>query len=169
MIETIASAVAAGGVGGALIIWILREWLSERLRQSISAEYARRLEEHKKELEIRFNDQVRLRKLYEELSMSLEDIFGTMPEQDPERMAVSFHKIFALLALYAPDEVYRRVKDTFYSKEGKTVYARDFRPAVYHALRKSLFADGTKLDPGDLVDNLDMRPLPQKGAAGKHA
>ena len=165
MIETIVASVGAGGVTGALLVWILREWLSERLKQSISAEYARRLEEYKRELELRFNDQVRLRRLYEDLAMSLEDIYGTMPDQDPKKMAISVHKMFALLALYAPDDVYRRVKDTFYSRDGKTVYARDFRPPVYHALRKSLFGAETNLDPGDLVDNLETRPVPQDGAA----
>ena len=165
MIEQILSSVAAGGVGGGLIFWILREWLSERLKQSISNEYARRLEEYKREVELRFNDQVRLRKLYEDLSMKLEDIYGTMPDQNPKEMAIAFHKVFALLALYAPDDVYRRVKDTFYSRAGKTVYASDFRPPVYHALRKSLFKDATQLEPNDLVDNLETTPLLKKGAA----
>ena len=130
------------------------------MRQSISNEYARKLEEYKREVEVRFNDQMRLRKVYEELTMSLEEIFGTMPEQDPKKMAISIHKMFGLLALYAPDDVYRRVKDTFYSKEAKTVYARDFRPPVYYALRKSLLGDTTRLEPGDLVDNLETTPVP---------
>jgi len=165
MIDTLLTSVGAGGVAGALVIWILREWLSERLKQSISAEYTRRLEEYKRDVELRFNDQVRLRRLYEDLAISLEDIYGTMPDQDPKKMAVTVHKMFALLALYAPDDVYRRVKDTFYCRDGKTVYARDFRPPVYHALRKSLFGKGTNLNPEDLVDNLETRPLPQNGAA----
>ena len=163
LMETILSSLVGGGLAGAAIVWFLREWLSERIKQSISDEYSRKLEAYKREVELRFNDQVRLRKLYEELSMSLEDIYGTMPHQDPEKMAVSIHKIFALLALFAPDDVYRRVKDTFYSREGKTIYASDFRPPVYRALRVSLFGEATKLEPNDMVDNLETRPLPRNG------
>jgi hypothetical protein len=168
MIEQILTSVIAGGLSGGIIFAVifrfLREWLSERLKQSISNEYARHLEGYKRELELRFNDQVRLRKLYEDLSMSLEDIYGTMSEQSAKGMATTIHKIFALLALYAPDDVYRGVKDTFYSQQGKILYARDFRPPVYHALRKSLFGDATRLKADDLVDNIETSPLPTKGA-----
>lgn len=162
MIEQILTPLAAGGVGGGIIVWILRQWLSERLKQSIGAEYARQLEDYKKDLEIRFNDQIRLRKLYEELTMSFEEIFGRMDHQTPAELAIAMNKVFALLALYAPDDVYRHIKDLFYSKDGKTVYARDFRPVVYHAMRKSLFGDATSLEPRDLVDNLETKPLPVK-------
>ena len=159
MIEFILQAAAAGGITGAVVVLFLREWLSERLKQSISDEYSRKLEEYKRDVELRFNDQMRLRKLYEDLSFSLEDIFGRMPERNSTEMAVTLHKVFALLALYAPDDVYRQVKGVFYGKGEKIVYARDFRPAVYHALRKSLFGATTCLEPADLVDNIETTPL----------
>ena len=117
----LASQLVVGGAISGLLIFGAREWMSERIKQSISAEYARKLEDHKREGELRFNDQVRLRKVYEELSMSLEEIFGAMPEQDPKKMTISVHKMFALLALYAPDDVYQPVKNTFYTKGSKAV------------------------------------------------
>jgi hypothetical protein len=46
--------------------------------------------------------------------------------------------------------------------QGHENILRDFRPAVYHALRKSLFGDATQLAPGDLVDNIDVAPLPKQ-------
>ena len=141
------------------MILVLREWLSERLKQSISAEYARQLEQHKNDLELRLSDQVRLRKVYEDLSMSLEYVFGNMKSHTPEEIGILFHKMFALLAIYAPDDVYRNVKDTFYARGTKTVYARDFRPVVYYAIRKSLLGEGTRLNPTDIVDNIEMKPL----------
>src|SRR5262249_34696371 len=158
MIEEVFAAFAAGGVGGTIVIFLLREWLSERLRHSISAEYTRQLELHKKELELRFADQVRLRKMYEELSVSLEEAFGRMKDQDPAELSIAFNKIFALLALYAPDDVYRSVKDAFYLAGTKTVYAYQFRPVVYYALRKSLLGEQTRLRPEDLVDNIEANP-----------
>lgn len=162
MIEQVLAAIAAGGISGAIAIFLLREWLSERLKQSIGAEYARQLELYKKEIELRFTDQIRLRKMYEELSISLEEAFGRMKDQDPAELSIAFNKMFALLALYAPDDVYRSVKDAFYLTGTKTVHASQFRPVVYYALRKSLLGEQTRLRPEDLVDNIEANPVAQQ-------
>jgi hypothetical protein len=45
--------ILPGAAAGAALAWLLRSWISERLRQSISHEYSQRLETHKNELEIR--------------------------------------------------------------------------------------------------------------------
>lgn len=42
--------IISGGIGGALLTWLLRNWISERLKQSIQHEYAQKLETHKAEL-----------------------------------------------------------------------------------------------------------------------
>lgn len=47
--ETIISLIS-GGIGGAILTWLLRNWISERLKQSIQHEYAQKLETHKAEL-----------------------------------------------------------------------------------------------------------------------
>lgn len=157
--QVIAAAVASGGLTAGVVVLVLHMWLSERLKRSIGAEYDRQLEKHRRELELRFSDQVRLRKVYEDLSMSLEDVFGGVKGQAQDEISIVFHKMFALLALYAPDDVYKDVRDTFYSKGTKTVYARDFRPVVYHAIRKFLLGEETQLTATDIVDNLEMKPL----------
>lgn len=45
--------ILSGGAAGALLVWLLREWISERLQQSIRHEYSQKLETHKAELNTR--------------------------------------------------------------------------------------------------------------------
>ncbi len=47
--DTILS-IFSGGLTGALLVWLLRGWISERLQQSIRHEYSQKLENHKAEL-----------------------------------------------------------------------------------------------------------------------
>lgn len=42
-----------GSIGGAILAWLLRGWITERLKQSIQHEYAQKLETHKTELNSR--------------------------------------------------------------------------------------------------------------------
>ena len=43
----------SGGASGALLVFLLRGWISERLKQSIQHEYSQKLENHKAELNAR--------------------------------------------------------------------------------------------------------------------
>ena len=45
--------IISGGATGALLVWLLRGWISERLQQSIRHEYSQKLENHKAELNTR--------------------------------------------------------------------------------------------------------------------
>lgn len=45
--------ILSGGAAGALLVWLLRKWISERLQQSIRHEYSQKLETHKAELNTR--------------------------------------------------------------------------------------------------------------------
>ena len=49
--EPILSGAIAGGAVGGLVVFTLRTWISERLKQSISHEYAQKLATFKAELE----------------------------------------------------------------------------------------------------------------------
>ena len=40
----------SGGIGGAILVWIARNWITERLKQSISYEYSEKLESYKTDL-----------------------------------------------------------------------------------------------------------------------
>lgn len=42
--------IMAGSIGGGIIVWLARTWISERLKQSIQHEYDQKLETHKTEL-----------------------------------------------------------------------------------------------------------------------
>ena len=52
MMDTILS-ILSGGSAGALLVWLFRGWISERLQQSIRHEYSQKLENHKAELNAR--------------------------------------------------------------------------------------------------------------------
>lgn len=45
-LQKLAVSVLSGGVGGGLLFWLLRDWISERLRQSIRHEYNQSLAEY---------------------------------------------------------------------------------------------------------------------------
>lgn len=42
--------ILSGGLSGALLVWLAKGWISERLKQSIRHEYAEKLENYKTEL-----------------------------------------------------------------------------------------------------------------------
>jgi hypothetical protein len=50
MIEEIFKIVTAAGLSGLVVVWLLKKWISDRLRLSISHEYDRKLETLKDEL-----------------------------------------------------------------------------------------------------------------------
>ena len=121
--------VVLGGLGGLLWTQIAPEALTHGLKETISYEYERKLEDYKRKLELQFEAEVRRRKLYEELTLKLENLYGTIPQSSPKEAEVTINKIFALLALYASDEVYRSARNTFYSRQGKEVRAGDITGA----------------------------------------
>ena len=42
--------ILSGGISGAVLVWLAKGWISERLKQSIHHEYAEKLESYKTEL-----------------------------------------------------------------------------------------------------------------------
>jgi len=48
--------IVTGGVAGALVVWLLRNWISERLKQSIAHEYSQKLESYKSDLNCRLQE-----------------------------------------------------------------------------------------------------------------
>jgi hypothetical protein len=44
------NSIISGGISGAIIVWLFRNWISERIRESIKHEYAQKLEAYKAEL-----------------------------------------------------------------------------------------------------------------------
>ena len=158
LIQTVIASAATSG----LIIWLFKSWIGERLKQSIKSEYDQKIENFKIQLKIEFDDEVRKRKLYEDLSNSIEDIFG---DEDRESInySLALNKLFGLLALYAPDDVYISLKN---SLEG-VVMPGDVKPIIYEALRKDLLKSSTKLTSTDLIKHFEANALSEEVKA-KH-
>jgi hypothetical protein len=156
MADLLVSIVTAAATSASLV-WLTRTWISERLRSSIRHEYECQLEEFKRRLELEFEDHVRRRRLYEDLSNSLEQVFGSGEMLDRTAISLLMNKLFAMLALYAPDDVYIAVKNAVLNKK---IYGRDVKPVIYHALRKSLLGERTSLEANDLIDHLDVTHVP---------
>lgn len=57
--------VVAGGVGGAALVWLSKNWISERLKQSIEHEYSQKLETHKAQLQTDMQAVLHERQLYQ--------------------------------------------------------------------------------------------------------
>ncbi len=58
MIESILAGVASGGVAGAVVIWLAKSVISERIKNSIKHEYDIRLEVHRSELKSELDKQI---------------------------------------------------------------------------------------------------------------
>lgn len=57
--------IISGGLSGALIVWLLRHWISERIKESIKHEYAQRLEAYKAELNANMQSALHEHQLYQ--------------------------------------------------------------------------------------------------------
>lgn len=136
------------GPGGLALIVPGVAWL---LRNIIKRDLEREMASYKSELNLSYEHslslQDRRRKLYEEFSDSLEEMFET---KDENKLSLKMNKLFGLLALYAPDDVYKSLKS---SLEGDVI-PNEVKPIVYSALRKSLFGADTKLKDEDLIKHI---------------
>lgn len=50
--------ILSGGISGAILVWLLRNWISERLKQSIKHEYSEKLEIHKAQLKTELDSRI---------------------------------------------------------------------------------------------------------------
>ena len=124
----------------------------EEFKSNLQYRFNSQIEEQKRELDLRFQNELRqLRKrgsLYEELSISLEELFA----KEDDELSTVLNKMFGLLALYAPDDVYLSLKT---SLEGYVV-PKDAKPKIYYALRKSIMGDDTKLSEKDFIKHINV-------------
>lgn len=138
--------------------WLLKESTKKLLEREIQIHknsLSKELESYKRELDLKYEHalslQDRRRKLYEELSESLEEIFKT----EGDELSFKMNKLFGLLALYAPDDVYKSLRK---SLDG-TVIPNEVKPTVYLALRDSLFGADTNLTKNDLIKHINAKPI----------
>ena len=62
--ETIISSIFSGAIGGVFLTWLVRNWITERLKESIKHEYAQKLEIHKAELNSKLQSIIHDKQLY---------------------------------------------------------------------------------------------------------
>ena len=121
--ETILS-IISGGIGGAILAWLLRNWISERLKQSIQHEYAQKLETHKAELNADMQSILHERQLHQ-LRTSLffdhqREAFASVLRQLAETRNKWFEKAFDPEGPFeepVPNEEYKKFKKLFYDHQ----------------------------------------------------
>jgi hypothetical protein len=158
VIVAIITSMLSSGIFTAIVTFLMREWIGERIKNSIKSEYDLKLEEHKRKLELEFGDQVKRRVLYEEVTTALENAFGSGRPKTAEELTFAMNRLFARLALSAPDDIYLATKEALIDRG--TVYGKDAKPRIYYAIRKSLFGDSTKLGVADLVPHISATVVP---------
>jgi len=121
--EAILSLIS-GGLGGALLAWLLRNWISERLKQSIQHEYAQKLETHKAELNADMQSILHEHQLHE-LRTSLffdhqREAFASILSQLAETRNKWFKVAFNQEEPFeepVPNEEYKKFKKLFYDHQ----------------------------------------------------
>lgn len=161
MIDVILIFLSGTGVIGLIFygsVWLLKESTKKLLEKELEkhkSKLSKELESYKREIDLKYEHalslQDRRRKLFEELSESLEEIYKT----EGDELSLKMNKLFGLLALYAPDDVYRSLKK---SLEGKTI-PRDVKPGIYYSLRMSLFGADTELTEDDLIKHIEAKHI----------
>jgi hypothetical protein len=140
-VQTILVSVISGSVTSIIVAFFLNQ----------------KLEKFKAELDLASKEHANRRRLYDELSTLMEDLFGDIPKDADQSLEVN--KLFGKLALYAPDEVYIALKEALIDQG--VLYGRDVKPKVYCALRRSLFGEKTKLETQDFVPHIKAKHIPQ--------
>ncbi len=92
---TVGVSIVSSGVFSVLVTFVTSLWL----------------EKHKAKLELASKDEAKRRQLYQRVSTLIEDIFGSGPHPSKAELSLEINKLFGKLALYAPDDVYRALKD----------------------------------------------------------
>jgi hypothetical protein len=145
--------IATSGVTGALLVWLFRNWISERLKQSIQHEYSQKLENHKAELNTRIQA-IQHENQLQQLKTSL--FF------DHQRNA--FVGILAKIA-----EVNRTwIDKTYVYEEGLTGPAPDTEYKELQALyyQHQLFLDSSCLAAMDLIFDCYSDSFPYDDGSG---
>jgi len=102
-VVTIVSSMGASGLLAAVVVFLSRAWLSERLKSSIAHEYSQKLETHKAEVKLAYDlelerlrsalaraaneHQIRFASLYEEQASAIRELYAklTYAEQTLQR------------------------------------------------------------------------------------
>ena len=75
-IQTFTLSLITGGSASAIVVWLARNWISERIKNSIKHEYDAKLETHKAQLQIAATERsVRYSKIFEEIAVTVAETY----------------------------------------------------------------------------------------------
>lgn len=121
--DTILS-ILSGGMTGALLVWLLRGWISERLQQSIRHEYSQKLETHKAELNARIQaiqhenqlQQLRTSLFFDHQRNAFAGLLAKIAEVNQTWIDKEYHGEEGLTGP-VPYEAYKDLRATFYKHQ----------------------------------------------------
>ncbi|MBI4002111.1 MAG: hypothetical protein HY348_10040 [Nitrospira defluvii] len=150
--------ILSSGLSGAVLVWLLRNWISERLKQSIQHEYSEKLEIHKAQIKIELDFRIEKIKHEYELNKLRTSLFF-----DHQREA--FNALLeAILDLNNKWNQIGRDPDGFISEAAPH--------AEYHRLRnlcykKQLFLDDDCMAALELLSEILESSFPFEDGEGK--
>jgi len=116
--------ILSGGVTGAILVWLLRGWISERLKQSIQHEYSQKLEIHKAELNTRIQalqhesqlQQLRTSLFFDHQRNAFAGILAKIAEINQTWMDKEFEEDIGLTGP-VPYEAYKELRTVYYQHQ----------------------------------------------------
>lgn len=116
--------VLSGGATGGLIVWLLRGWISERLKHSIQHEYSQKLETHKAELNTRIQalqhdnqlQQLRTSLFFDHQRNAFARILAKIAELNQSWIDQEYEHERGLTGP-VPYEIYKELRTTYYQHQ----------------------------------------------------
>lgn len=113
-----------GAASSAVLVWLLRGWITERLRQSISHEYSEKLENHKNELNAKLEavkyeygvNQLRTSLFFDHQRVAFGEILAKVAETNREWWHTGYEEDVGLNSP-VPGVRYRELKDLFFKHQ----------------------------------------------------
>lgn len=152
----IAAQVLPGAAAGGALVWLLRNWMSERIRQSISHEYTQKLENHKNELELRVQSirhefethQLRTSLFFDHQRSAFAELLSKIAEVNSVWWSEGYEGDIGLIHP-VPSALFRELRDLYYKHQlfldAECIMAMELLFDVY---RDSLpFDDGSGSGP----------------------
>ena len=123
-LQFIVSQILPGAAAGAALAWLARNWISERLRQSISHEYSQKLETHKNDLEIRVQSlrhafevhQLRTSLFFDHQRSAFAELLSKIAQVNDEWWKIGYEDDVGLIEP-VPSALFRELRDLYYKHQ----------------------------------------------------
>ena len=163
-IADIVVSLVSGATGAAAFSWIVRTWLTERLKQSISYEYSQKLESHKTELNSKLQviqhenqvNQIRT-SLFFDYEQDIGGIIGLVGKVNDAWIDDSYEERCGPCAA-VPHISYKEIK-SYYEKKKKSAFLLDEECTLAIELLLAYYEDSFPFEDGE--GNLHSRNQPQ--------